>query len=76
MALTSANAMPARGRRRAKAPPGSAGGAPIFGASMNKPATKPSTPAPAPRRIPIRVVSRAAIERLVASFNASTVHAE
>jgi len=43
-------------------------------------ATKRARPAPPPEcdasRIPIRTVSRRAIEELVASFNRSAVHAE
>lgn len=38
-------------------------------------AAEPLTPECDPRRIPIRVVSRRAIEALVASFNRSAVHA-
>ncbi len=40
------------------------------------PAAEPLTPERDPRRISIRIVSRRAIEELVASFNRSAVHAE
>ncbi len=39
-------------------------------------AAEPLQPERDPRRIPIRVVSRRAIEALVASFNRTAVHAE
>ncbi len=39
------------------------------------PAAEPFTPERDPRRIPIRTVSRRAIEELVASFNRSALYA-